>query len=288
VGRFRSCSFHHDDRLIILRRFAGAKRRELGDEPGPERFRRADIDGPHEYEESRPIQFRTGRVRRFRNAVAVEHDDVVRLRLDDHPVVGHVRQQTQRRAGHAPRDVGPVRLQPCPFSDRGTIPERWRMSGVRHDHQPSTPVPANRDHRGVVAAKVFPQGAIQIAHQRNLLEIDQVHLHEVAELFAERGNRLAVAAHVRKRDPRHDAARADGCIVNIAAKVIGRDRHGVHPGRQAWKFDRTGGLRISGPRFRAREASGRRLHRTLHADRSRRTYRSFSMASRLRLSFVKA
>ena len=135
------------------------------------------------------------------------------------------------------------------------------MPGVGHDHQAPPPVPANRHHRGVVViAEILPEGLIQITHEGELFQVAQVDLHELSQFVAECRDRFAVAAHIRERDPGHDAARTDGRIVHIAADVIRPGRHGIHPCRQTWKLDDTGRLRIPGPGFCARKTSRRWRH----------------------------
>jgi hypothetical protein len=83
------------------------------------------------------------------------------------------------------------------------------VSRVRQHEQPPAAVPADSDHGRVMhVAEFFLNRLIEVSHQRTLRQLTQVPLHELSKLSAERRDCLSMAAHIGKRDPRHDAARS--------------------------------------------------------------------------------
>jgi hypothetical protein len=71
----------------------------------------------------------------------------------------------------------------------------------------------------VHVAEFFSNRLIEFSHQPDLCQLTQVPLHELSKLLAERRHCLSMAAHVGKRDPRDDAARAQRYVVDIAARI---------------------------------------------------------------------
>ena len=139
-------------------------------------------------------------------------------------------EQAERNTGQPTSLAGASRFKPPPLLTQGTVPEGWGVPRVRHDKQPPATVPANSHHRGVVhVAEFFSNRLIEFSHQPDLWQLTQVPLHELSKFLTKRRHCLSMAAHVGKRDPRHDAARAQRYVVDVAARVNGTYRHRMHP-----------------------------------------------------------
>jgi hypothetical protein len=92
-------------------------------------------------------------------------------------------------------------------------------------------------------AEFFLNRLIEVSHQRSLRQFTQVPLHELSKLSAERRDCLPMAAHIGKRDPRHDAARAQRYVVDVATVSSGPTgtecTHTTKPGTSSRVADRS-------------------------------------------------
>jgi hypothetical protein len=114
-------------------------------------------------------QFIPDQISSFGGSIAVQHNKIAELQLDNRAVIVHVLQQSQRNTGQPTSLAGASRFKPPPLLTQGTIPEGWGMSRVRHDKQPPATVPANSDHRRVVhVAQFVSDRLIELSHQPDL------------------------------------------------------------------------------------------------------------------------
>ena len=90
-------------------------------------------------------------------------------------------------------------------------------------------------------AEFFSNRLIEFAHQCDLCQLTQVPLHELSKLLSERRHCLSMAAHVGKRDPRDDAARAQRELVDIPVRINWPHRYRMHPRSQPWQFQQARG-----------------------------------------------
>ena len=81
------------------------------------------------------------------------------------------------------------------------------------------------------------------------LESGEVLLHERSNLGAECCNSASVAADVRKRNARDEAARTDGDVVHIPSCILRPCGNRMHPGRQSRQFDKAGRPFVASPRL---------------------------------------
>ena len=94
------------------------------------------------------------------------------------------------------------------------------MTGVCQNKLRLARVPPHRDHRGIVdLAELFPNGLVEIAHERNLAQRSKVLLHQSLKLLSDRFDGAAVPAHVGKCDTAHDAVGTDGHVMHVAPTV---------------------------------------------------------------------
>ena len=185
------------------------------------------------------------------DSIAVEHDKIVHQWLDDPAVVVDVWEQTERHAGEPLSLAGALCFEPAPFLARGAIPQRWRMTRVCHHKQPSTGVPTDRDHRGVVhVIEFFPHRTIEILHQSDLCQLTQIPLHELSKRVAERRHCVPMAAHISKRDPGDVTTRTQRYVMDIAARVTRSRWHCMHPRRQPRQLEQRRGPRVARRCFR--------------------------------------
>src|SRR5918992_2508482 len=232
----------HDDRLIVERLSACSKGTERCGELSTECLGQPSVETTSDADESVTTQFISSRTHSFGGSIAVQHNQIAQLEFDNCAVVVHVVEQAERNAGRPISLAGASRFKPAPFLTRGTVPERWGVSRVRHYKQPPAAVPADRDHRGVVhVAEFLSNRLIEFPHQPDLCQLAQVPLHGLSKLLAERRHCLSMAAHVGKRDPRDDAARAQRYVVDIAAPINWPHRHRMHPCSQPWQFEQARG-----------------------------------------------
>jgi hypothetical protein len=125
-------------------------------------------------------------------------------------------------------------------------------------------VTADGNHRGVVhVVELLLNRFIEIPHQSDLFQRAKVSLHEFLKLPAQRLHRPSMAAHVRKRDTRDDAAGADRKVMDVATSVAGSGRNGVHPGNETGQLDQSGGSVVTGKCFRTLETSWHGRHADL-------------------------
>src|SRR5919112_1117371 len=121
VGRAPSgvVSPEHDDRLIIERHAACSKRTDRGGELRTECFGRRSVQTTSDAHESVLTQFISNRTGSFRGSIAVQHNDIAELQLDNCAVVVDVLEQAERNTGPPTSLAGASRFKPSPLLTRG-------------------------------------------------------------------------------------------------------------------------------------------------------------------------
>ena len=138
-----------------------------------------------------------------------------------HPsIVRDVGQQSQWDAGDPARFVGRWCVNPDPFIIQRAMPQRRRVTCVCQNELALARVPSHGNHRRIVdLTELFSNCLVEIAHESNLLHRSKVLLHQLLQPFTNRFDGQAVPAHVGKCDTAHEAAGADGHVMDVAPTV---------------------------------------------------------------------